>query len=113
MAAETQRSKPDALAIAEAVENSNVTDFEAWNALDALSTHTEFDGVDVAEESLRWDDKKFVADVTVFIGLHYGKGDDDGISTSDSFPGEISGHMDNDGNVVIDELTVDTSTFYE
>lgn len=113
MAAGMQRSKPDALAIAEAIESGDPTRFDGWGALDALSTHTELDGVDVVEESLRWEGNKFSADITVYVGLRYGKNDDEGFSTSDSFPGEIIGHLDSEGLVVIDSFTVDTSAFYE
>ncbi|CAA7621732.1 hypothetical protein MTBLM5_400012 [Magnetospirillum sp. LM-5] len=82
------------------------------NELDQLSNRTEFDGVDVIDESIQTSDEKFEADVIVYVGLSYG-GRNDEITTSDNLPGHIKGRLTEDGQIVIDDLTVDTSSFYE
>lgn len=113
MGTKTQRPDIDATAIAEAIESLDPSAMGAWNDLDALSTHTELDGVDVIERSVKWSGKRFEAQAVVYVGLHYGKDDDEGFSTSDSFPGSVTGHVDANDNIVIDAFSVDTSSFYE
>lgn len=101
-----------ALKIAEAVENrimSKGTPAE----LDELSTHTEVDGVDVLADTLNITDGAFDAKLVVYVGLQYGGNADDPITTSDTFPGQVKGHFEQDGSVTIETVSFDTSSFYE
>lgn len=99
-------------ALSEAIEDGFAR-FSAWQDLDVLSKRTELDAVELDERSVRWDGGSFEADLTVYVGLTYGDTDKDGFSTSDSFPGHVRGHLDEYGSLVIDDVKVDTSTFFE
>ena len=99
--------------IAEAVSNvaPDLTPYSAWNDLDALSSHTEVEAVEPLESQIFLEGDRFAGNCVVYVQLNYGDGDD-GASMSDSYPGKFRGHMD-DGSVVIDDIEVDISSFYE
>ena len=94
------------------VRSVDLTSFDAWNSLDVLSSSTVPDSIEVYEDDIKISDDKFSGVLNVYVTLEYGKGED-GFTTSDGFPGKFRGHFDETGQAVIDELTVDTSSFYE
>lgn len=99
--------------IAEALESKLWRD-GIPDSLAQLSPLTEVDGVDVFAETIDWDGNSFAADCVVYVGLTYGEeDDDDGVSTSDNFPGRVRGHRSEGDAIVIDEISFDTSSFYE
>jgi len=99
--------------IVQAVQGLDLTETPAWNDLDALSTHTEVDGVDAHPDGIAVEGGNFQGLMTVYVALQYGKDRDEGFITSDSIPGEFSGHLDENGKPVIDHIKVDTRRFYE
>ncbi|WNJ90922.1 hypothetical protein [Bosea sp. 685] len=98
--------------IAEAVQAQEVTDTEAWSALDALSGNTVVDTVETFLEEIRIDGDAFSGPLTWYVLLRYGQGNVDQLNTSESFPGGFEGHFE-DGRPVIDRMSVDVSSFYE
>jgi len=110
----SSRQPPSDSAIIEKV-GLDITNYSAWSDLDALSTKTEFDGLDVMIESLEFDEKsgEFHVDVVLNVGLHFGGKADDGFSTGDAFPGCLTGWVLENGELDITNITVDTSSFHE
>jgi hypothetical protein len=102
----------DADRIAEAVANiaDDLTPYSAWNELDALSSHTEVEAVEPLESQIFLEENRFAGNCVVYVQLNYGDRGDSA-SLSDSYPGKFRGHMD-DGFVMIDDIEVDTSSFY-
>lgn len=97
--------------IAEAVANvADLTPYSAWNELDALSAHTEVEAVEPLESQIFLEGNRFAGNCVVYVQLNYGDRGDSA-SLSDSYPGKFRGHMD-DGFVMIDDIEVDTSSFY-
>ena len=109
-----QGKRQDAVdAIVKAVENLDLTAFpEAWNELDVLSTHTQIDGIQVDPAGVSVSGKSFRGVAPVYVVLEYGGQNDDGFTTSDSFLGTFSGHLDEGGRPVVDTFAVDTSPFF-
>jgi hypothetical protein len=100
-----------ALKIAEAVED-RIMNNGTPDELDQLSTHTEVDGVDVLADTLSETDGAFAAKLVVYVGLQYGGNADDPMTTSDTFPGQVKGHFEQDGTITIETVSFDTSSFY-
>jgi hypothetical protein len=44
--------------------------------------------------------------------LNYGQGDD-AVSFPEAFPGKVHGHIDDNQDIIIDDMTVDTTSFYQ
>lgn len=83
------------------------------NDLDELSSATLFEGIEPSPDGvfLVKGTEKFEATATIYVTLQYG-GSRDGVTMSDSYPAYVTGHFGRDG-VHIDDVTVDTSSFYE
>ena len=92
---------------------SDITDFRAWNDLDALSSHTSVEEAYVSDLTLAAGAEKtsigFRAAVMFRVILSY---DREGPDSSASFPGSLAGHIDAYG-MYVTEVTVDTTSFYE
>jgi hypothetical protein len=91
-----------------------LTETSAWNDLDVLSTHTYIDGIEVDPAGIIFENgKKFHGVVNIYVLLEYGPNGSDNFQTSESFLGRFHGHLEPDGKPVVDDVTVDTSPFYE
>jgi hypothetical protein len=101
-------------AIVHAVSRLDLTQFPVWQALERLSTHTSLDGVEADPAGIDLNGDKFNGILTAYVGLRYGNGSgsDDGLETSDSFGATFEGHFKKSQSV-IDDVSVDTSAFYE
>ncbi len=97
--------------IAGAVQDVDLTDFACWNDLDVLSSHTIPEDIEVLEDTIDIKDDNLSGVLNVYVQLEYGKGDE-GFTSSDGFPGKFKGHFDENDRPFIDEVTVDTSSFY-
>lgn len=86
---------------------------QAWNDLDVLSSHTSVEEVHVDDISLKaiadQHRVEFRASVRISVSLSY---DREGPDTSSSFPGIATGYVDANG-MFLDDVTVDTQSFYE
>jgi hypothetical protein len=111
-AAERAPKTKQVSAIIDAMSNAELTEYEAWSDLDALSTHTTIDGVDIDPAAIVITGNRFVGLAAIYVALQYGSNADDGFETSDSFEGQFEGHFEG-APPVIDKVTVDTSPFYE
>ncbi len=101
-------------AIINAIEEYDLVDSSAWSDLDVLSTHTSVDALEVDPEGVIIEaNGDFRGIANVYVLLKYGTNSDDGFETSDSFIAHFRGHLDGEGNPVIEDLHVDTSSFYE
>lgn len=97
-----------------AVRNYPLPDTGDWEALDALSQGTSFEGLDVQGKLVVVDSGQLVAPGSVYVRLSYGDKEDT-VAFSDSYPARIFFHIDTNGperNVVVDKVDVDTSSFY-
>lgn len=97
---------------------SNLTDAdvlkgETAGALDVLSSSTVFDGIEPNPDGvfLVQGTDQFEATATIYVTLRYG-GDRDGVTVGDAYPAYVSGHFAG-VDVVIDDVSVDTGSFYE
>ncbi|WP_333897270.1 hypothetical protein [Brevundimonas aurantiaca] len=86
---------------------------ETMSDLGTLSAATLFEGIDPSPDGIFQvsGSNAFEANATVYVTLQYG-GAKDGAAMSDAYPASVSGHFDND-KVVIDQVSVDTRSFYE
>ena len=99
--------------IANQLQDLDLTSLAIWDDLDVLSTHTHVDDIEVPAEGvvIRLDGT-FSAVLNVYLSLQYGKDDQEGFTTSDSFLARVTGRVE-EGRVIVDDSTVDTSSFYE
>ena len=99
--------------IVAAIDSLTVDDFRQlgiWQDLDELSSRTEFEAIGADEASVVLAGERFEAVADLYVLLHYGTGDDEE-SLSDTYLATIRGKAI--GNTVdIDEISVDTSSFY-
>ena len=100
-------------AIIEAIEKYDVSETAAWDKLDRLSTHTDFDELDAVPEGIfESTSNDFEVVATVFVTLNYGGRKEQ--SMSDSYPAYVKGTYDEATQAAsIEEVVVDTSSFYE
>ena len=96
--------------IASAMRQVDIGQFSGWNDLDQLATRVEIQDLEVFESEIVVDGDTFIGPVNVYVVLHYGN--EDGDAFPDSYPGSFRGHL-SDGKPVIDDVTVDTSSFYQ
>jgi hypothetical protein len=104
-------------AVMEAVSNYEIQESWAWDQLDSLSSHTYVEEIEAIPEGIfETDEGEFSAIATVYVTLNYGSTKDD-LSVPDSFPAQVEGHFEikkrGQINAIIDEFSVDTSSFYE
>ncbi len=99
-------------AIVDAVSNVRLTDFDAWNDLDALSSHTGVDGIDVDPEGIIVSGESFQGLAAIGVALRYDPDGDAGFVTSDTFEGQFEGHFEGK-RAIIDKITVNTDPFYQ
>lgn len=114
MASASFSAGPREQRIARALEEVDVTGLDLWNDLDALSTHTRIEAVEVPPEGvITRPDGHFTAIMNLYVVLQYGSDkDEDGFATGDSFLAKLSGRLTGDMPIV-EESSVDTSSFYE
>lgn len=104
---------PLAQTVVASLYNSDITELSLWSDLDALSTHTTVEGIEAEPEGVVINaDGTFSGVFNVYVTLQYGKDNDDGFTTSDSFLAQFNGHFD-DTEPVFDHSEVDTSSFSE
>ena len=105
---ETRRS------ILDAVSSFDVTTSSAWDDLDQLSNRTMFEGLEANPDGVFIESPgSFRAVANVYVTLNYGD-NRDSTSMSDSYPVEVQGKIDPQSHEVsIDDLKIDTSSFYE
>ncbi len=97
-------------AVINAVGGYDISSDPAWSELDALSTHTQFDSIEVVPEGIfHAGNDKFEAVATVYIVLNYGDGED-AIQTTETFPAHITGHFEG-SSASVDRVDLDTSSF--
>ncbi|GLS36587.1 hypothetical protein GCM10010869_21770 [Mesorhizobium tianshanense] len=97
--------------IVEAVQAMDYQDTQARSDLDLLSTSTQIDTVETFENEIRFEGNQFQGPLTWYVVLRYGMNTDDPLETSESFPGAFHGSLV-DSEPVIDDMTVDTSSFH-
>lgn len=94
--------------IVEAVSHAKLTEYDAWNDLNALSSNTDVDGIDVDPAGVTLEGERFTGLATIYVASQYGTTGVDGFETSNAFEGHFDGKRP-----VIDKITVDTTPFYE
>lgn len=98
--------------VAEAVRDASIVDFTAWGKLDALSSHTLVDEVEVFEDEIYRDGATLKGSCNFYVVLNYGQGDE-AISSPESFPGTFQAELDDNNEPVVLDIDVDTSSFHE
>ncbi|HEV7370651.1 hypothetical protein [Arenibaculum sp.] len=98
--------------IATALTADVIAGSNAWKALGDLSEETVIDEVEVFESEIDGRRSKAEGIFNVYVELEYGRGDDDGFQSSDAYPGRFVAHIEDDGRVVFDSISVDVSSFY-
>lgn len=97
-------------AVATAVREIDLSGTEAWADLDALSSNTHVDSVEVFADEIKVRGGSFEGPINVHCTLNYGNGAD-GLTVSETFPGRFEGSLSPAGPVIL-RLKVDTSSFY-
>lgn len=93
--------------IADAVRNVELTEMDAWNDLDALSSNTRIEAVEVFEDEIRFSGEAFQGPINVHVTLRY----PENVTFTETFPGRFEGKW-REGRPLIDKVAVDTSSFY-
>lgn len=109
----SQKQQTQISKIVGAMERFDIANSPAWAELDALSSHTYLDGMEIDPDGIIIEGDKFKGSLSVYVLLKYDEHGDDAFETSDAFSGEFFGHFDETGKPVIENATVDTSPFYE
>lgn len=113
MASAVFQSDPRVKIVEDYLSHLDFAELDLWTKLDVLSTHTRIEGSEIPHEGIVvGPDGAFSAVVNLYVSLQYGKDNDEGFTTSDSFLAKVRGHFDGQ-SPVIDSSTVDTSSFYE
>jgi hypothetical protein len=99
-------------AILQAVSDYDLTNSHAWSDLDALSSRTSIDAIEVDPEGIILSNAGFKGVMNVYVVLRYGGSSKDAFETSDAFRARFDGHFDGE-LAVIDNVQVDTSPFYD
>jgi len=100
-------------AIIAAIEGYDLTESDAWNQLDELSSHTMVEGVEPNPDGIfKKGTNEFEAVGTVYVTLTYGDKKDNA-SMNDSYPIQIRGKFEDDNEITVSSVEVDTSSFYE
>ena len=98
-----------------AVDEYDLSGASAWDELQALSSNTQIDGIYPFAESAVFEHGRFKVPATIGVTLNYG-GKSDAVSMTDSFPAEIEIEilrLEKTVEVVVRDITVDTSSFYK
>lgn len=85
---------------------------EAYADLVALAEKVEIDGYSLDIESAVIKGEEWIAPGTIFVLLSYEINSEEPVELYDSYPIEVNFHLKN-GDVIIDSVTADTSSFYE
>jgi Predicted pPIWI-associating nuclease len=96
-----------------AVSDFDLASSNYWDALDQLSSHTEFEALEANPAGIfEGPPGMFQAIGTVYVTLNYGD-KRDSASMSDSYPVQLSGKFDRTTKLAsIESVKVDTSSFY-
>lgn len=96
---------------AKAVRAVDPADTEAWTALDALSSATVVDSVEVFEDEILLEGEGFRGSVLWHVTLVY-KDTEGAITLTNSFPGNFEGVFRGQ-EAEVNRVTADTSSFYQ
>jgi hypothetical protein len=100
--------------IVKLVEGHNLTRDPVWRELVALSSETRVEALEVDPEGVVITGESFEGVMNIYLKLEYAMDSqpNDAFTTSDSVLGKFKGHFER-GNPKLDEITVETSPFYE
>jgi hypothetical protein len=84
-----------------------------WKQFAGLSSHTEFDGIEVDPAGVSITDDRFDGLMNVYVGLEFASKGSKSLISSDAFIGTFKGHFSPAGKPEIDAITIDTAPFYE
>jgi hypothetical protein len=84
-----------------------------WNELDILSSATLYEGLEAVPGGMVFhQDGGFEAAATVYVTLQFGPSRDRE-TMSDAYPAIVKGQIDNELSVEIENIDVDTESFYQ
>lgn len=96
----------------EAVEHYDLPSKSEWGTLEELSSHTEFEGIQVFADDAIYDGEVFIAPATVYVKLNYGEAVDS-VDFSESFPASVMFQVKPKSGAEIRRIEVDTSSFFD
>lgn len=96
----------------EAVEQYDLPSKSEWKVLDELSSHTEFEGIQVFPDDAIFDAGVFIAPATVYVKLNYGS-EPDAVDFSEAFPASVVFDVKSQNGIEISKVDVDTSSFFD
>lgn len=85
---------------------------EAFAELGKLAEQVSIDGYSLDIESAVIEGHQWVVPGTIFVDLTYDLASNDPVTMNDAYPIEVRFHLDT-GEVRIDSVTTDTSSFFE
>lgn len=98
--------------IVETVQTYPLAQSHYWKPLAGLSSHTEFDGIEVDPAGVSIADDRFDGLMNVYVGLEFASKGSESLISSDAFVGTFKGHFSPAGKPEIDAITIDTTPFY-
>ena len=98
-------------AILQAAESYDVKQSSAWRELQSLSKGVQLDDKEIDPEGIVLMDNRFKGAMNLYVLLPFGTGSAK-VETTESFAGRFEGHFLDGGAAQIDDLTVNTSSFF-
>jgi hypothetical protein len=98
--------------IADSLTEEEIISSKAWSSLDALSSQTILDEIEVLEDEITGSRDNAEGIFNLYVVLQYNDKNKEEFTSSDTYPGRFKAHFDKEGNVEFDEIEVDTSSFY-
>lgn len=94
------------------IDEDEFTRLSNADSITDLSARTEFDAIEASPDTVfQKPDGGYEASAVVYVTLNYG-GKKDGVSMPDSYPAVVEVKIA-DGQVTVERIRVDTSSFYE
>lgn len=95
------------------VKSLDLQPYEAWADLDLLSGRTIVEGIRLDTSSgVQVSDNTYIVPGTVFVELNYGN-NDDAVTSHGAYPIQIGFSLEEDNDIHIEDIEVDTRSFYE
>jgi len=105
------RSRLDA--IMDAISAIRLHETKAWRDIKNLAPKPRVDGIQAVPEGIfQIGEDGFAAAATAYVDLANHEGSRPGPDI-ESFPMQVRGRFDDDGNAVVQQVTIDTTSFYD
>lgn len=97
--------------IADAVREADLTKLDGWSAFRKLADNTVVEEVELFDDEIVINGDNVGGPINVSVVIITGKEKED--HYFETFPGSFHGHIDSEKGMIIDDISIDTSSFFE